>query len=186
MRESDEALYLRYLRQDDPADLEALLARHREGLFLFLLGIVGNPEDAEDLLMDAFARLAVDRPPFSPLRPGSFKRWLYAIGRNAALAHLRKKRPRTAPLDEGVASPNDLPEVELLKGERNRALYRAISTLKPEYRQALTLLYFEELSHEDIARVMGLRRRQVYHLVERGKESLKKALKGMGMDDARY
>ena len=54
MNETDEALYSRYLETDDDGDLEILLARHREGLLLFLLGFVRNPEDAEDLLMDTF------------------------------------------------------------------------------------------------------------------------------------
>lgn len=44
MKETDEALYSRYLETDDDGDLEILLARHREGLLLFLLGFVRNPE----------------------------------------------------------------------------------------------------------------------------------------------
>ena len=68
MREPDELLYSRYVAREDAADLEALLVRHREGLFLFLLGFVGSPEDAEELLMDTFARLAVDKPRFDPRR----------------------------------------------------------------------------------------------------------------------
>ena len=71
MNETDEALYSRYLETDDDGDLEILLARHREGLLLFLLGFVRNPEDAEDLLMDTFARLAVDQPRFEAYYPKS-------------------------------------------------------------------------------------------------------------------
>ena len=42
-------------------------------------------EDAEELLMDTFAKLAVDKPTFNPKRLGSFKSWPYAIARNNAL-----------------------------------------------------------------------------------------------------
>ena len=63
----------------------ALLARHRDGLLLFLFSFVHSNEDAEELLMDTFAKLAVDKPSFHPRHPGSFKSWLYAIGRNNAL-----------------------------------------------------------------------------------------------------
>ena len=90
--ETDEEVYLRYMTTDDDADLEALLLRHREGLLLFLLGFVLNAEDAEELLMDTFANLAVDKPHFDSDRSGSFKSWLYAIGRNNALMHIRKRK----------------------------------------------------------------------------------------------
>lgn len=186
MREPDELLYGRYVAREDAADLEALLVRHREGLFLFLLGYVGSPEDAEELLMDTFARLAVDKPRFDPRRPGSFKSWLYAIARNNARMQIRRGRVKTAPLHEGIPAGDDLPEVSLLKDERNRMLYRALETLKSEYRQALTLLYLEGLNHDEIAAAMGLRKPQLYDLLKRGKAALKRALEGMGMRDAQY
>lgn len=73
MDEKDESIYLRYIEKEDDKDLETLLTRHRDGLFIFLMGFVKNEEDAEDLLMDTFAKLAVDKPHFDPDRTGSFK-----------------------------------------------------------------------------------------------------------------
>ena len=120
MNETDEALYSRYLETDDDGDLEILLARHREGLLLFLLGFVRNPEDAENLLMDTFARLAADQPRFEASYPGSFRNWLYTIRRRNALMQLRKGKLRTEPLREDAQAETDLPEITLLKEERNR------------------------------------------------------------------
>ena len=99
---------------------------------------------------------------------------------------LRKRKLRTEPLHEGIPSEDNLPETVLLKEERNRKLYQAIATLKPEYRQVLTLLYLEGLSHEEISGIMGMNRMQVYNTVKRGKESLRKALERMGITDAGY
>lgn len=76
MKETDEAIYLRYVAAENSADLEALLVRHRDGLLLFLLSFVRSAEDAEELLMDTFAKLAVNKPDFDPRHPGSFKSWL--------------------------------------------------------------------------------------------------------------
>ena len=50
MNEKDEDIYLRYIAKEDDKDLEMLLTRYRDGLFLFLLGFVKNEEDAEDLM----------------------------------------------------------------------------------------------------------------------------------------
>ena len=186
LSDSDEELYLRYIAKEDDEDLETLLIRHREGLYLFLLGMVKTGEDAEDLLIDTFAKLAVDKPYFNPDRRGSFKSWLYSIARNNALMHIRRRKIESVPLEETIVSDADTPESELLKDERNRKLYQALRLLKREYRQALTLLYIEGLSHEEIAVAMGLRQKQVYHLVDRGRQSLKKASERMGINDAQY
>ena len=184
--ETDEQIYLRYKETDDDADLEALLSRHREGLLLFLLGFVYNAEDAEELLMDTFAKLAVNKPEFEPDHPGSFKSWLYTIARRNALMHIRKRKYETVPLEEDIPSEADLLDIMVLKEERNLKLYQALSSIKPEYSRVLYLLYMENMPHADIARVMRISIRQVYNLVERGKKSLKKALERMGITDAQY
>ena len=184
--ETDEEIYLRYVTEDDDADLETLLFRHRDGILLFLLGFVRNEEDAEELMMDTFAKLAVNKPNFESGHPGSFKSWIYTIARRNALMHIRKRKYETVPLEDDIPSETDLPDAVLLKEERNRKLYQAMSTLKPEYRRVLYLLYMENLSHEEIAGIMGLNIRQVYHLVDRGKNSLKKTLERMGITNAQY
>lgn len=184
--ETDEEVYLRYVKEDNDTDLETLLIRHRDGLMLFLLGFVRNTEDAEDLMMDTFAKLALDKPDFEPERTGSFKSWLYTIARRNALMHIRKRKYETVPLEEDIPSDTDLPDVALLREESKRKLYQAMSALKPEYRRVLYLRYLENLPHEEIAVIMKLNIRQVYHLVERGKASLKKMLERMGITDAQY
>ena len=73
-------------------DLRILLERHREGLTLFLFGFVRNMEDAEELMLDAFAIAASGTSRFSG--SSSFKTWLFAIGRNQAMSMLRKNRLR--------------------------------------------------------------------------------------------
>lgn len=179
-------IYLRYITEYDDRDLEALLSAYRDGLYLFLLSYVKNEEDAEELMMDTFAKLAVDRPCFEVRKDGSFKSWLYAIARNNALMHIRRHKMQAVPLEEDTVLDADTPESALLKDEQNKTLYKALSSLKAEYRRALMLLYIEGLTYEEIAKAMGLRIRQVYNLIERGKKSLKKTLEGMGIDDARY
>ena len=171
-----EEIYLRYITECDDRDLEALLLAYREGLHLFLLSYVKNEEDAEDLLMDTFAKLAVDKPAFEARRQGSFKSWLYAIARNNALMHIRRCKMEAVPLDEGIVSEEDTPESALLRDEENRQLYRALSALKPEYRRALMLAYIEGLTHEEIAKAMGIKLRQLYNLLDRGKKALRKRL----------
>ena len=180
-----EEIYLRYTREHNEKDLETLLVTFREGLFLFILSFVKNEEDAEDLMLDTFAKLAVDSPHFSPGREGSFKGWLYAIARNNTLMHIRRRKLVTYPPDEELEDTRT-PESALLRDEKNRMLYSAMSSLKPEYCRALELLYIEGFSHTEIAQAMGLNTRQVYNLIDRGKASLRKKLEKLGVYDAQY
>ena len=88
--EADEAVYLRYLDSAADADLRTLLERYRDPLTLFLYGFLHNIEDAEELMLDAFAEIAAGPTVFSG--KSSFKTWLFSIGKHLALAQLRKQK----------------------------------------------------------------------------------------------
>jgi len=182
--ESDETLYSRFLAERNEEDFRVLLERHRESLTLFLNEYVHDLDDAEDLMLDAYAEAAAGTAAFSG--KSSFKTWLFAIGKNKARMYLRKKRfPLFRREDLPDPSPGS-PETDILKKERDRQLYRALSELKEEYRQILILMCFEGMSHEEAGRVMGKTRRQTYHLAERGRQALREKLERMGFEDAQY
>lgn len=182
--ESDERIYARFLAERREDDFRVLLERHKESLTLFLYGMVHNMEDAEDLMLDAFAEAAAGA---SFAGRSSFKTWLFSIGRKRALMHLRKRRPVTVAEDEALevpAGPDASPENRILQEERKQQLYQALLQLSVDYRQVLILLYFEQMSHEEAGRVMGKSRKQIYNLAERGRKALKTELERMGFDDA--
>lgn len=179
MPETDEKIYYRFLLAGDSRDLSVLLARHREALTLFINSYVHNMEDAEELMIDAFAVVAVKKNPF--LGQSSFRTWLFSIGKRLALQSLKKKRHSLDELDENLPG-GSTPDMELLKDERKNQLYEALSRINPEYRQILILLYFDQMSYEEAGRVMKKTRRQMYNLAERGKKALKEELQRMGCD----
>lgn len=192
--EKDELVYRRFLTDGDENDLRILLDRHREGLVLFLMGYVGNEEDAEELMMEAFAVAASGTSTFSG--KSSFKTWLFGIARNQAKMFLRKRKGFFFSLDEvteerhlqpvGDAAAPAMPEMDLLRQEQNRELYGALETLPPGYRQVLYLIYFEDMDADEAALVMGKSRKQVYNLTQRGRKALKETLERMGFDYAKY
>ncbi len=187
MQESDEALYRAYLSRGSEDALRELLVRHREGLTLFLYGYVRNMDDAEELMLDAFAAAAARTSPWTGR--SSFRTWLFGIGRHLALRQLRRRRSlpaREEAEDAAVPESGGSPEMELLRSERSRQLQEAMDRLNPEYRQVLCLLYFEGMGSEEAARVMGKSKKQIYNLTERGKKALRAELEGMGFDNALY
>ncbi|MBO5994714.1 MAG: RNA polymerase sigma factor [Firmicutes bacterium] len=188
MNETDEKLYMRFLKKRDSDDLRVLLERYKESLTLFIYGYVHDMEDAEELMLDTFAVAASGTSHFGGR--SSFKTWLFAIGRNQAMKHLRKHRFQAGTLyEENTVTgtdPEQDPDLNILRKERNANLYRALNQLNPDYRQALYLVFFEGMDHDEAARAMGKTKKQLYNLVTRGKASLKSILERMGVDPDSY
>ena len=178
--ESDEIIYSRFLKDRDSEAMRTLLERHRESLTLFIYGYVRNMEDAEDIMLNAFAIAAAEESGFSG--KSTFKTWLFGIGRK----HVRKQKLQFWVSDALEETSLEEAEDELIRGESRRELYDAMNKLPDEYKNALYLVYFEDMSHEEVAEVMHKTRKQVYNLVFRGKQTLKGLLEEAGIKDAEY
>ena len=183
MNETDEKLYMRFLENGDSDDLRVLLERYNESLTLFIYGFIHDMEDAEELMLDAFAVAASGTARFR--NRSSFRTWLFAIGRNLALKHLRKQKVQAMPIHEEIMTEDHHSDLglEMLRKERDAMLYSALEQLNPDYRQALYLLYFEDMTADEAAAVMGKNKKQFYNLTNRGKAALKSILERMGMID---
>ncbi len=177
--------YSRYLDGDDGGLVE-LIRDYQQGLTVFLCSVTGDWAAAEEIMEDVFFRLAVKKPKFKG--KSSFKTWLYAIGRNAALDQVRRRsRYAEKPVENFLSGipAGEEPEAGYIREETKRRLYACLGRLTPDYRQALTLAYFEDLDNAAVAEVMSKNRRQVENLLYRAKAALKKELEkeGIGHED---
>ncbi len=170
--------YGRFLNGDENGIVE-IIRDYKDGLILYLNGIVGNIHTAEDLMEETFVKLVVKKPKFS--EKFSFKTWLYTIARNAALDWLRRNSKKSdTPVDELELADKENLELSYIKEEQKIMVHRALANLKAEYRQVLYLSFFEELSNEETAAVMHKSKRQVENLLYRAKISLKNELEREG------
>lgn len=178
----DEELYNIFINKNSEEALIILMKRHKEGLILFINGYVHNINNAEELMLDTFAEIAAGPTLFS--HRSSFKTWLFSVAKNITLMHLRKENKYISLSDDNkmdcYESSSATPELDILKNERNRQLYLALDKINPDYRQILILLYFEDMSHDEAAIIMKKSKKQIYHLAERGRKSLKLQLDKMG------
>ena len=179
----DEKLYQQYLAGDETA-ADELVARYGDTLTLYIHGFLGDLHEAEDLMIEAFALMFAKPRPVS--EPGSFRGYLFRVGRNLAGRHRQKHRLRLLSLDELTFEPKGevLAETPFYGEERKRQLYEAMEKLKDDYREALYLVYFEDMSYRQAASVMGKSESQITKLVYRGKQSLKIILEKEGFDYA--
>ena len=168
--------YRRYLEGELSA-FEEIIDEYREGLIFFINRYVSDLDLAEDIAADTFAILLTkpEKYNFSV----SLKTYIYTIGKNRAIDILRKrKRHGTVSLDlipaDTVSEESFIEDV--LRDEEKRRLHNAINRLKKEYREAVHLVYFENMSVSDAAAVMGRGKRQVENLLYRARKALKEAL----------
>jgi RNA polymerase sigma-70 factor (ECF subfamily) len=134
---------------------DLIVERHRRSVYLLCYRFVGNHEDASDLSQDVFVRAYKGLQRFRG--QSSLGTWLYRIGVNVCLNRVSVKRPVTEPID---ARPHlderaKDPAQELLKGERASQVREAISQLPRKQRATVILRVYHELSHEEIAGILG-------------------------------
>jgi len=174
--------YRRYLDGDD-AGLTDIIRIYKDGLILYINGYVDNIFTAEDLMEETFFKLATKKPHFSG--KSTFKTWLYTIARNVAMDYLRKNSKITAkPIEDFsnyLAEESDIEREYLIK-EQKILLHRAMREIKPEYFQVLYLVYFEDFTNEEIAKIMKKNKRQVENLIYRAKNTLKSELEKEGFE----
>ena len=181
--ESDDELYRCFLAGDVSA-YDRLLIRYGDSLTFYICGYLHNIQDAEDLMIEAFARIMAKKP---SIDAGKFKAYLFRTGRNlAARFHSIFRRLGEFSLDGTELRSADEISIrdKLLSDERKHALHACLNRLAPELREVLWLIYFEEMSYAEAAMVMGVNAKRVDHLLTRGKKQLASELAKEGITNA--
>jgi len=163
---------------------ETLVRRYQRPLYFLCLRYVRDHDAASDLAQRTLIK-ALEK--MEELRdPGIFKSWLYRIGANLALNHLRDNaRFVDKPMPAGPDEPL-LPEAEsqLEAAEDAAALRRAVAELPTKQRMTLELRVFEDMSFRDIALALetseGAAKVNFHYAVRRLRAILVKARTGMG------
>jgi RNA polymerase sigma-70 factor (ECF subfamily) len=134
---------------------DVVVERHRRSVYQLCYRFVGNHEDASDLSQDVFLRAYRGLKSF---RGGSsLATWLYRIGVNVCLNRLALKKPAIEDIDARphVDTSRESQVERVLREERGAQVRAAIAQLPPKQRATLVLRMYQELSHEEIAQVLG-------------------------------
>lgn len=191
---TDDELYHLFL-SGDTTSYDELMIRHGDSLTVYLNGYLHDWQDSEDLMIEAFARIMVKRP---RMNEGKFKAYLFKTARNlASRFHSVKRRMDTFSLDsmnqevqnivlQGAsgAAANDHGAQRIVDDERREMLMMCLDRIDPELREALWLVYMEELTYNEAALVMGVKPKRVDHLLTRGKEHMRRELAKEGIRNA--
>ena len=159
----------------DTRAFNALADRHYLTVYRYAFRWVAAREDAEDVAQEVFIKLANSLQSFN--RRAAFTTWLYRVTANCAKDFLRKNKRwhhnRVAePLDEELASLNPGPESRSMHSQ----IVAAILKLPEKLQEATLLVFGEELSHGEAARILGCAESTVSWRIFQAKRKLRKVL----------
>lgn len=165
-------------------DAEAWGELYREyapGIFRFCRRAMPTREDAEDATMEIFMKLRGKLNQYDSTR--SFSAWLYKVAANHCWDILRRRRIRQDKETDDVDNvPLEHPEPsqleKLIEQRSSEEVRRALEKMSSRARMALVMRYYSDMSYDEIADALGVRRAFVGVVLLRARHELRQALEG--------
>jgi len=161
--ETDEEIIVSYKNGEQEA-LRILIHRYTTPLYNFVARLVGQ-RNASDIVQEIFIKVWKNIRRFNPTK-ASFKTWIFTIARNSTTDFLRKKRfllfsdigtkneENINSFAENIEAEDLLPDEALQKLEDAQFLNKTLGKLRPDYREVLVLHYQEEMTFEEIGKIL--------------------------------
>ena len=160
------------VKQGDKEAYEMLVLRYRKAGIAFSKQIVKDEYLAEDVVQDCFATIYIIRHRYS--NQASFKTYLFTLIKNRSIDYLRKQKDiaKLRSLDEVSYSASSAEQVYIEK-ERRDTIYGYLNQMKGDSGQMLYLYAVEDLSYDEIAKVMKQSKAQVKIKLYRARQKLR-------------
>jgi RNA polymerase sigma-70 factor (ECF subfamily) len=180
---SDEDLIEKFQRGDIYA-YELIVKRYKDQLLNFVYRFLGNHEEAEDVVQETFLRVYRNRHAYK--RVAKFSTWIYTIAGNLARTELRRRnRRRIFSLSNmGVEDKEYEISDDVLSPERHtntvlseEIIQKEINKLSPKFREVIILRDIQELSYEEISKIIRVPIGTVKSRVNRARLRLQSRLK---------
>jgi RNA polymerase sigma-70 factor, ECF subfamily len=182
----DAGLMLRVKRGDMDA-FEELVERYKQPVINLAYRTLNDLEEAEDLAQNVFVQVFKSAHRYEA--SAKFSTWLFTIARNLCLNEIRRRSrhpaepldPRPEDEDQPVRQMADAreysPTDRALQNELEQKIQEALAELPENQRMAILLFRQEEMSYEEIAKILGCSLSATKSLIHRGRETLKQKLK---------
>jgi RNA polymerase sigma-70 factor (ECF subfamily) len=164
-----------------------LVRKYQDRLYNTICHLTGSPEDAKDVVQDAFVKAFVKLETFQ--RASGFYTWLYRIAFNTAMSRQRRRRPTQSiesrhdcgqePLDPGAAPGDRIEREELAEQVRG-----ALETLSEEHRTVLVLRDIDGCDYEAMAEILEIPIGTVRSRLHRARLQLRDQLKKVLQTDS--
>src|SRR5580765_5632771 len=179
MHLDDAAAVARAAGGDEDA-FRVLVERHSRSVFRLAYRMTGSAEDAEDIVQETFVRAYRQLPRFEAR--ANFSTWLYRIGFNCAIDHLRGRHGRIAAQEPEVlerlapAAPGPTSEDLVFAGQIGARVQQALNGLSDQERAAFLMRHYHGCSIDDICRALGLKANAAKHSIFRAVKKMRAEL----------
>ncbi|MFN6127935.1 MAG: RNA polymerase sigma factor [Planctomycetota bacterium] len=177
---NDEEELIQLALDGQSAAFETLVRRYQDRLYTAMISIVGNTDEAEDVVQEAFIQAYLKLDTFQ--QNSRFFTWIYRIAFNFALARRRRNRGVLS-LDESrentgsePVSNGESPDDRLSRNEDVQLVHHAVALVSEDHRSILVLREMEDLAYEEIADVLGISIGTVRSRLNRARAALKQQL----------
>ncbi|OGI34332.1 MAG: hypothetical protein A2259_02580 [Candidatus Moranbacteria bacterium RIFOXYA2_FULL_43_15] len=174
------------VREGDSERYGEIIDRYQGKLFAYLYRLIGNREEAQDLLQDVFIKVYKNLRGYDAER--KFSSWIYRIAHNEAVNHIKRKSLKRFVSWESVVSTKDKLESSSneegaqdawIRKEISQEVNAAIDRLPAKYKQVLLLRYYSDNSYEEISEILDRPVNTVGTLINRAKRKLAEELKNL-------
>ena len=155
----EEAVWLEDARHGAKQAFGKLIEAYQSPVFNLAYRMLGNADEAEQAAQEAFIRAWTRLDSYDPAF--KFSTWLLSITSNYCIDQIRKRRAQLLSIDEPLPAHPALmsegsasPEAQVVSRERDENVQLLLQTLPPDYREAVILRYWHEMSYDEIAEVM--------------------------------
>jgi RNA polymerase sigma-70 factor (ECF subfamily) len=156
---AEERVWLEQARQGDKEAFGKLIEAYQTPVFNLAYRMLSNADEAEQAAQEAFIRAWTRLDSYDPAH--KFSTWLLSITSNYCIDQIRKRRTQLLSIDGPLPAHPALmseqsagPENQVMQSERQEAVQVLLQTLPTDYRQAVVLRYWYDMSYEEIADVM--------------------------------
>jgi len=173
----DDESIVKLIQRGDHGAFSEIVHRHSKRFYSIAYRLLFNKHDAEDIVQEAFLRLWEKSELWKPNREAKFTTWFYKVVVNLCIDHNRKKT--TLPLTEEIKTTDKTDGQEGILNEKQRQdiLNRCIQELPERQQLALNLCFYEGLSNQEAADIMGVKIKALQSLIMRAKTTLKEKVK---------
>ena len=172
--EQEVRLAIARAKEGDRDAVRLLYVRYSDNVYGYLRSIVRDEREAEDLTQQVFMKLMTVIVKYED-HGVPFSGWLLRLTRNAALDHLRRRRP--TPTEEVLSAEG---HAEDGARERARDLRDALASLPEEQRSVMIMRHVVGLSPPEIAQRLGRSESSIHGLHHRGRRALQQELERLG------
>lgn len=165
---TDNQLYQEFL-EGNQRSFETIVIRHKDKIIYFLQRYVKSIDIAEDLAQDVFVYILIHRENYD--FKYSLKTYLYTIAKSKALNYIKREKRITNIDEEQFYDIYELEE-KVFNNEKANNLRNSIKKLKVDYQSAIYLADIEELSYQEIAKILNKNMGQVKSLIHRARKAL--------------